>query len=144
MARTVAGLKIRESRRALGLRQNELARRVGISASYLNLIERDQRSIGGSLLAAIGRELGLSVDELDGSSERRLRDQLATLAEDPALGAEELRDGSADALIARYPGLGPRRGARLRRLTAPPRPRPRRSPTGSRTTRCSPSPCTRC
>ncbi len=104
MARAIAGLKIRESRRALGLRQNELARRVGISASYLNLIERDRRSIGGSLLAAIGRELGLSLDELDGSSERRLRDQLATLAEDPALGADELRDGSADELIARYPG----------------------------------------
>lgn len=103
MQRSAAGLKIREARRAIGLRQNELARRVGISASYLNLIEREHRSIGGALLAAIGRELGLKVDELDGSSERRLRDQLETLAEDPSVGAGELRGGGADALIARYP-----------------------------------------
>ena len=103
MPHAAAGLKIRETRRAMGLRQNELARRVGISASYLNLIERERRSIGGTLLAAIGRELGLSIDELDGSSERRLRDQLETLAEDPAVGAIDMRDGSADALIARYP-----------------------------------------
>ncbi len=103
MVHTAAGLKIRETRRAIGLRQNELARRVGISASYLNLIEREHRSIGGTLLASIGRELGLSMDELDGSSERRLRDQLQTLAEDPAIGADDLRDGSVDALIARYP-----------------------------------------
>jgi transcriptional regulator with XRE-family HTH domain len=103
MPHAAAGLKIRETRRAMGLRQNELARRVGVSASYLNLIERDRRSIGGALLAAIGRELGLSIDELDGSSERRLRDQLRTLAEDPAVGGVDMRDGSADALIARYP-----------------------------------------
>ena len=103
MPHAAAGLKIRETRRAMGLRQNELARRVGISASYLNLIERERRSIGGALLAAIGRELGLSIDALDGSSERRLRDQLETLAEDPAIGAIDMRDGSADALIARYP-----------------------------------------
>jgi transcriptional regulator with XRE-family HTH domain len=103
MPHAAAGLKIRETRRAMGMRQNELARRVGISASYLNLIERDRRSIGGTLLAAIGRELRLSIDELDGSSERRLRDQLESLAEDQAVGALDMRDGSADALIARYP-----------------------------------------
>ena len=103
IARTITGLKIRERRRALGLKQNELARRVGISPPYLNLIERNKRPIGGALLVALGRELDLSVDELDGSGERRLRDQLITLAEDPALGDGAMRGEEIDAFIARHP-----------------------------------------
>jgi hypothetical protein len=103
MPRTITGLKIREKRRALELRQNELAQRVGISPSYLNLIERNKRAIGGGLLAAIGRELGLSVDELDGAAERRLRDQLANVADDPQVGGPELRAAGIEEFIARYP-----------------------------------------
>jgi predicted transcriptional regulator/transcriptional regulator with XRE-family HTH domain len=103
IARSITGLKIRETRRILGLKQNELARRVGISASYLNLIERNKRAIGGMLLNAIGRELALSVDELDGTTERRLRHQLVTLAEDSTVGTGEMRDSDIDAFIARHP-----------------------------------------
>ena len=103
IARTITGLKVRETRRTLGLKQNELARRVGISASYLNLIERNKRAIGGALLTALGRELGLSVDELDGSAEWRLRDQLVALMEEPAAGGEAIPVDEADAIIARHP-----------------------------------------
>ncbi len=103
IARTITGFKVRETRRTLGLKQNELARRVGISASYLNLIERNKRAIGGALLTALGRELGLSVDELDGSAEWRLRDQLVALMEDPAAGGEAIPVDEADAIIARHP-----------------------------------------
>jgi transcriptional regulator with XRE-family HTH domain len=45
-----AGTRIRERRMALGLRQSEVARRAGISGSYLNLIEHNRRRIGGKLL----------------------------------------------------------------------------------------------
>lgn len=103
IARDITGLKIRERRRALGIRQNELARRVGISAPYLNLIERNRRAIGGALLGALGRELDLSVEELDGTAEWRLRDQLITLAEDPALGGGAMRAEEVDAFITRHP-----------------------------------------
>ncbi len=102
-SRSVIGLKIRETRRAQGIRQNDLAGRVGISPSYLNLIERNKRAIGGALLAAIGRELSLSIDSLDGTTERRLRDQLLTLAEDETVGSQDLRSGDIDSFIARHP-----------------------------------------
>jgi hypothetical protein len=39
------GLTIRNWRRQKGLTQNEGARRVGISASYLNLIESNKRAV---------------------------------------------------------------------------------------------------
>ena len=47
MSRTILGTRIRERRRSIGITQAELARRIGISASYLNLIEHNKRGIAG-------------------------------------------------------------------------------------------------
>lgn len=57
--KTSAGVRIRQRRRSVGLRQAELASRAGISASYLNLIEHDRRRIGGKLLTKIADVLGV-------------------------------------------------------------------------------------
>ncbi|MEQ8440512.1 MAG: helix-turn-helix transcriptional regulator [Alphaproteobacteria bacterium] len=103
MTGILTGLRIRERRRELGLKQVELAQNVGISPSYLNLIERNRRKIGGGLLMTIARELGLHLDQLDGSSERRLRDRLMDMAEDPALMDERIPPAKTDELIARMP-----------------------------------------
>jgi transcriptional regulator with XRE-family HTH domain len=54
MARdTLTGSRIRERRIAAGIKQADLARQAGISASYLNLIEHNRRRIGGKLLREI-------------------------------------------------------------------------------------------
>ena len=50
MARIPVGQRIRKRRQQLALSQSRLAERVGISASYLNLIEHNKRSIAGKLL----------------------------------------------------------------------------------------------
>ena len=50
MAESKFGPKIRALRRRHGLRQVDLAQRLGISASYLNLIEHDQRTLTAPLL----------------------------------------------------------------------------------------------
>ena len=47
MRQNLAGLKIRALRKQAGLTQSELARRAGISPSYLNLIECNKRAIAG-------------------------------------------------------------------------------------------------
>ena len=49
----LTGSRIREKRVALGIRQADLAKKAGISASYLNLIEHNRRRIGGKLLLDI-------------------------------------------------------------------------------------------
>ena len=53
MARAPVGQRIRKRRQELGRRRSRLAARVGISASYLNLIEHNKRAIGGTLLNRI-------------------------------------------------------------------------------------------
>lgn len=53
----LAGSRIRERRTAAGWRQADLAREVGISASYLNLIEHNRRNVGAALLRRIAEAL---------------------------------------------------------------------------------------
>ncbi len=50
MAQTVGG-RIREFRKQRGHKQSELAAFVGISPTYLNLIEHDKRAVAGKLLS---------------------------------------------------------------------------------------------
>lgn len=97
------GPKIRDRRRLLGITQSGLATTLGISASYLNLIEAGRRNIGGALLKRIADVLGLGVDELDGASERRLLADLSDLAAEPLLARLTLDGESAGELAGHHP-----------------------------------------
>lgn len=104
MPRAILGTRIRERRRAIGVTQADLARRIGISASYLNLIERNKRRIAGPLLRRTAAALDLRLEELDGAAERRLLETLHELAHLPDLRALGAEGDSAGELIGRYPG----------------------------------------
>ncbi|MEL7346788.1 MAG: helix-turn-helix transcriptional regulator, partial [Pseudomonadota bacterium] len=104
MPQGIVGARIRARRRAIGLTQAELARRIGISPSYLNLIERNKRGIAGKLLGTVARELDVRREELDGASERRLFDEVAEIAADPRFASLALAQGEVGDLVGRYPG----------------------------------------
>ncbi len=106
LSRSLIGPKLRERRKALGITQTHFAAQLGISASYLNLIEANKRSIGGSLLKRMAEQLGLVIDELDGAAERRLVRDLGELAGEPLLAELRLDLASADALASRHTGWG--------------------------------------
>lgn len=103
MPDTILGSRIREIRRKSGLTQAELARRIGISASYLNLIERNKRRIAGQLLSRTAEELGVRVDMLGGAGERRLLGTLQEIAHMPTLAGTGIEGGSAGEFIGRFP-----------------------------------------
>src|SRR5690606_29139810 len=92
-----------ELRKARGLTQAGLAASVGISASYLNLIEADRRRIGGALLRRLGDELGVPSEELDGAAERRLVADLEEVAGEAALAPLRLDPDAAAELAGRHP-----------------------------------------
>lgn len=102
MRRALIGPILRERRRALGITQSKLAGEIGISASYLNLIEGDKRNIGGALLKRLADALGLALDELDGAAERRLVDDLAELAGEPLLADLRLEAAGTQDLASRH------------------------------------------
>ncbi|NUZ07086.1 helix-turn-helix domain-containing protein [Piscinibacter koreensis] len=103
MARTLIGSRIRDRRKALGTTQLALAQQVGISPSYLNLIESNRRNIGGTLLRRIADELGLGVDDFDGAVERRLVDELAEVAAALQGGPARPEPESSARLAAEHP-----------------------------------------
>lgn len=97
--RTIVGSRIRERRIILGLRQVDLARRVGISGSYLNLIEHNRRRIGGKLLVDVAGILGVSPSLLSEGAEAAL---LAILDE-AAAGQDLIQADHADEFAGRFP-----------------------------------------
>ncbi len=101
----LTGSRIRERRTVLGRKQSDLARAVGISASYLNLIEHNRRRIGGKLLVDIARELDVEPAALREGADATLYDSLQTAAQDrgPGFGPVPETD-RIDELAGRFPG----------------------------------------
>lgn len=59
MTENKVGLMIREGRLKRGLKQQELARNLGISRTYLSDIENDRYFPSGKLIFKISKELGI-------------------------------------------------------------------------------------
>lgn len=96
----LTGTRLRERRVALALRQADLAETVGISASYLNLIEHNRRRIAEPLLARLAEALGQPMQSFqEGVGGTILEDLRAAAARQP--GAE--LDRSED-FAGRFPG----------------------------------------
>lgn len=102
--RSIVGSRIRRRRRELAISQTELARRVGISASYMNLIEWNKRQIAGALLRKIAESLDLELSELQGAAESRLFDALNEIAHLPSLATLDIEENQTGELIGRFPG----------------------------------------
>ena len=95
------GSRIRERRVTIGLKQADLAAKVGISASYLNLIEHNRRRIAGKLLLQLGEALGIDPQLLSEGAQASI---VARLRESAAYHGETVGDdGSAADFAARYP-----------------------------------------
>ncbi len=92
MAKTKAmlGSKVRRLRRDQGRTQVQLAEELGISASYLNLIEHDQRPVTAPLLIKLSKVLGVGMSTFDEDEEVRLAADLAEVFGDPLFREVEL------------------------------------------------------
>jgi transcriptional regulator with XRE-family HTH domain len=98
----LTGSRIRERRIMAGQKQADLAAIVGISASYLNLIEHNRRRIGGKLLLNISSALGVEPTTLTEGAEAALIAALREAADDTGLSGPEV--GRADEFAGRFPG----------------------------------------
>lgn len=96
------GSRIRERRVMNGLRQSELARRAGISPSYLNLIEHNRRRIGGKILNKLAEVLDVAPALLSEGAEAAL---VSGLREAAAVRPEiETELARAEEFAGRFPG----------------------------------------
>ncbi|MDE2228023.1 MAG: DUF2083 domain-containing protein [Alphaproteobacteria bacterium] len=102
--KTLLGQKIRRLRQDRGLTQQQMAGEFGISASYLNLIEHDERPVTVSLLLKLGEKFGVDLNALTDDAERQLAAALSEVFADAGL-----REGGVDSdEIARLVAAAPR------------------------------------
>ena len=98
------GPRVRTLRSQRGLNQTELAEKLGISVSYLNLIEHNQRPITVPLLIRVAEVLEVALQSFSEDDEARLLSDLREVFSDPVLGvsppADELRQIASGAPAA--------------------------------------------
>src|SRR5262245_13883681 len=92
------GRRVRRLREQLGLTQVAMARRLGLSASYLNLIEHDQRPLTAKLAHRLSEALQVGIVAFSETESGRLANDVAEALADPVctgrvIAQAEIRDG---------------------------------------------------
>ncbi|GGE08853.1 transcriptional regulator [Polymorphobacter glacialis] len=100
-----AGARIRRIRAARGLTQTRMASDLGVSVSYLNLIERDQRPLSASFLLKLAGSYDLDLKSLTGNDGADLADELVRVFTDPRLTGIDVPRTELRELAARSPGI---------------------------------------
>ena len=100
-----AGARVRRLRRELTLTQAAMAEALGISTSYLNLIERDQRPVSAQILLQLVDVFDIDPRGLAGDEEARAQAQLHEVFLDPMfrdspISKNEVKDIAAASPIA--------------------------------------------
>ena len=103
MSKPLIGRIVRRLRQEQGLTQQKLASRLGISTSYLNLIEHDQRGVTAALLIKLTETLKVDLAALSGSDERQVEQALREAFADPLIGTESVPDSEAQMIAASAP-----------------------------------------
>jgi XRE family transcriptional regulator, fatty acid utilization regulator len=101
--RAPIGFRISNRRKSLKISQAALARLVGISPSYLNLIENNKRDVGGTLLQRVALHLGIEIDDLTGQAEQKLLQDLEEAYADPMVESLPFQLDERRQMVAQYP-----------------------------------------
>lgn len=99
----LTGSRVRDRRLLLGLKQSDLARMVGISSAYLNLIEHNRRRVGAELLESLARALKVEPATLAEGAEGAIFDALREAAAAPEPGIRPEIETVED-FASRFPG----------------------------------------
>lgn len=100
------GAKVRALRRREGLTQVRLAERLGISASYLNLIEHDKRPLTAPLLIKLASLFELDVTTFSSEQDTALESDLLEVFGDPMFEGMGLTNVGVREMISSAPEVG--------------------------------------
>lgn len=105
VAASALGAKVRALRRRRSLTQAQLADRLGISASYLNLIEHGRRPLPAPLLIRLAEVLELDLKSLSAENDARSAADLLEVFGDPLFDAHDLTAGEVREMAQASPGV---------------------------------------
>jgi predicted transcriptional regulator/transcriptional regulator with XRE-family HTH domain len=98
-----AGAKVRRIRQERDLTQTQMAERLGVSISYLNLIERNQRPLTANVLLRLAATFDIELRTLMEAEKRVTEQGLAEIFSDPVLAGAPVSRGEIQDLIANAP-----------------------------------------
>jgi XRE family transcriptional regulator, fatty acid utilization regulator len=81
--KVLAGARLRKLRTELGLSQTAMAGELGISASYLNLVERNQRPVTAQLLIRLSENYAIDASSFAGEDDGQAAAELEEIFTDP-------------------------------------------------------------
>jgi XRE family transcriptional regulator, fatty acid utilization regulator len=99
------GHKVRRLRRESALSQAQMAEQLGISPSYLNLIEHNQRPVTLTLLLKLGQNFGIDLQRFAEDDEARLVSGLSEVLTDALFRGTDLGKQDLRELAAVAPGI---------------------------------------
>jgi len=82
----IIGPRVRRLRQSLGLTQTAMASDIGISVSYLNLIERNQRPMSAKVLLRLADVFDIDITQLSPNSDIQTVRELTQVLQSPAYG----------------------------------------------------------
>jgi len=100
-----AGARLRRLRLQRGVTQTRLAGDLGVSVSYLNLIERNQRPLTASFLLKLASAYDLDLRQLTGDDGEAVAAELAALFADPRLAGLDVGRAELAEVAASAPGV---------------------------------------
>lgn len=104
--KAMLGHKVRRLRRDLKMTQAQMADEIGISPSYLNLIEANQRPLTVPLLLKIASVYGIDMASFAEDDETRLVASLREVFADPLFDAGDIKAQDMKEVAAAAPNLG--------------------------------------
>ena len=100
------GPKIKSFRRQLGLQANKLAEDLGISPSYLNLIESGKRKIDGDLLLLVCEKLNINLSDLTSKTDINLQNTISEILDDSLFEDLDILGPEVKDLVSTNPKIG--------------------------------------
>lgn len=97
------GPRLRRLRTQLGLTQTRMAEDLGISGSYLNLMERNQRAMSAKVLLKLSETYDIDLSALTSGTDRQLVGELFDALRDPALGKERVPKSEVEDVVGASP-----------------------------------------
>ena len=99
----IIGPRIKRLRSQLGLTQAEFARRLDVSATYVNLIERNQRPVSAAVLLKLAEEFDINVADLAQDMDAGLVNELVNALRDPVFGDAQVTKSELEDLVGASP-----------------------------------------
>ena len=100
------GPKIKAFRRQLGLQANKLSEDLGISPSYLNLIESGKKKIDGDLLLKVCEKLKIELSDLTSKSDINLENTISEILDDKLFEDLDILGPEVKDLVGTNPKIG--------------------------------------